>query len=105
MNDFEEVVRDLSDGVLIKLYVVPNSKKSAIVGLYGSPVRLKVKIAAVPEKGRANKELIKFLSPIFEVSASNIEIRNGDFSGFKDLYLQSLSKTDFIEKLDNYLKK
>jgi len=56
--------------------IIPKSSKNEIVE-YGDDF-LKIKIKAVPERGKANEELIKFLSKYFEVSKSSIRIINGE---------------------------
>ncbi len=38
---------------------------------------LKIKLKSVPEKGKANAELIKFLSKYFKTAKSNITILKG----------------------------
>ena len=45
-----------------KVHVKPNSSKNEIVNFDKDNKLLVVKIAAVPDKDKANKELIKFLS-------------------------------------------
>jgi uncharacterized protein len=45
----------------IEVVVKPNSKKSEVLGK-DELGRLKVAIAAPPEDGKANKELVRFLS-------------------------------------------
>ena len=47
-------------GVIFKVKVVPGSSRTVIAGVLGG--MLKVKIAAPPEKGKANKALIDFLA-------------------------------------------
>jgi uncharacterized protein (TIGR00251 family) len=47
-------------GCLLRLTVVPGAQRTQVVGLYGD--RLKVRLAAPPEKGAANRELIDFLA-------------------------------------------
>lgn len=44
---------------------------------------LKVKVHAPPVDGKANKELIDFLSEIFDVPKSHIEILSGETSSNK----------------------
>jgi uncharacterized protein (TIGR00251 family) len=46
---------------------VPGSSRSEISGIHGSS--LKVRLAAPPEGGRANEELVKVLSDAFECRA------------------------------------
>ena len=49
-----------AQGYLLRLTVVPGAQRTQVVGLYGD--RLKVRLAAPPEKGAANRELIDFLA-------------------------------------------
>lgn len=43
----------------------------------------KVKIAAPPEKGKANKALLRFLAKEWKVPTQNIEIISGETSSLK----------------------
>jgi hypothetical protein len=52
-------VRPIENGVELRLKVVPGSSRSAIVGPLGD--RLKVKVAAPPEAGKANKEVAEVI--------------------------------------------
>ena len=60
--------------VLIK--VVPRASKSEVVGLMDDGA-LKVKVAAVPEKGRANDELCEVLARHFDVGVRDVEVISG----------------------------
>lgn len=46
-------------------------------------ITYKVKIKAVPERGKANKELVEFLAKHFKVEKSNISIKSGNQSQIK----------------------
>ena len=46
-------------------------------------VTYKVKIKAVPEKNKANKELIEFLAEHFKVEKSKVSIKSGNQSQIK----------------------
>jgi len=74
--------------MLIKIKVIPNSQKNEIVEQ--SPTFMKIKIAAPPEKGKANQALIKFLAEHFKIPKTSIAIKNGLTSKTK---LIQLSKT------------
>src|SRR3954464_14801647 len=52
-------VRPIPNRVEILLKIVPNSSRSVIVGLLGD--RLKIKVAAPPEAGKANKEVVAII--------------------------------------------
>lgn len=62
----------------IKVKVVPNSSEQSIEKI--SENEFKIKLKSVPEKNKANKELLKILSKYFKVSTNNINISNGFFS-------------------------
>jgi len=72
------------DGSLLRLRVVPGSPKSCIEGLYGD--RLKVRVKAPPEKGKANRELIRFLASILDTHRAKVTIVGG--SGGRDKVVQ-----------------
>jgi len=67
--------REKSGAWLLMLWVQPNSARSALAGLHGD--RLKVRLAAPPLDGKANKELVRFLSRALDVPRKNIEITVG----------------------------
>jgi len=54
----------VKDGIRFAVRVVPGSSKTAFAGVLNG--MLKVKIAAPPEKGKANECLVEFLSDKLE---------------------------------------
>ena len=60
----------------LKLKINPNSAKNEIKAVMTDET-VKINISAQPEKGKANKELIKFLSNQFAVNKNNIKIISG----------------------------
>lgn len=74
--------------VIFKAKIGAGSSRSSIVGALGEngpgqQALLKIKIAAPPEKGKANAAVIKLLSKTFGVPAKNIEILSGQTSPLK----------------------
>lgn len=65
----------------IQIKVAPNAKKSEIVGTEAGV--LKIKLKAPPVDGKANIELIKFLSDYLEIPKSQITILHGESSRTK----------------------
>jgi uncharacterized protein (TIGR00251 family) len=57
------------------LKVVPGSRRDQIVGPYGD--RLKVKVAAPPEGGRANKAVIQLLADALSIAPRDIQVIAG----------------------------
>ncbi len=60
---------------IIRVKIIPNSSKNSIVGWQGE--FLKIRIKAQPEKGKANEEIIHFLSREFGISKKDISILSG----------------------------
>lgn len=72
---------------ILKIYVQPGASKNEIVGLYGDPPRMKIKIKAPPQDGEANLEVILFISKTLGISKSRIELMRGQTSRQKDLLI------------------
>ena len=70
--------------VTLKLRVQPRARRSEWGETLADGTR-KVRIAAPPEKGRANQELIRFLAEYYGVSRQAVEIRAGTASHAKQV--------------------
>lgn len=67
---------------------MPNSSSCSLKGVFigaDDAEFLKISVVSVPEKGRANKELISFLSSRLRVAKSNFEIVSGDTDRYKKI--------------------
>lgn len=71
--------------VRLQIIVKPNAKKTALVKI--SEQELHIAIHAKPHKGEANKELILFLSKIFDVPKSQIILKTGEGSKYKQIIM------------------
>jgi hypothetical protein len=78
-----------SQGYLLRLTVVPGAQRTQVVGLHGD--RLKVRLAAPPEKGLANRELIDFLARSLNLPKSSLKLTLGAQSRSKVVELFDLS--------------
>lgn len=74
---------------MITVKVVPGSSRSEIVGRHGT--MLKVRVAAPPEKGKANKALIEFLAKRLDLRKADLEITSGHTSSVKQVFLAGAS--------------
>ncbi len=81
----------------ISLRVYPNAARNEVVGLARGVLRLKV--AAAPIKGEANRELISFLSRLLGVDKSRLAIIKGHTSRNKLLAISGLSREEAIRRL------
>ena len=77
--------------------VTPNAARDEITGFAGGV--LSVKIAAPPEKGKANKKLIDFLSDKLGVSKSSIRLIRGQTSRRKVIAIDGLSRDEVIRRI------
>ncbi|AEJ19301.1 DUF167 domain-containing protein [Gracilinema caldarium] len=73
------------DMALINIKAVPGASKTEIKGLAEN--RIRITIAAAPENGKANEELIAFLAKKAGCSKSHIKLVSGDKSRLKTLAL------------------
>ncbi len=76
-------------GYLLRLTVVPGAQRTQVVGLYGD--RLKIRLAAPPEKGAANRELIDFLARALDLPKSSLKLTVGAQSRSKVVAVSDLS--------------
>jgi uncharacterized protein (TIGR00251 family) len=67
--------------ITLTLHVQPGAKHSEIVGMHGEA--LKIKLAAPPIEGRANKALLKLIADLFGVPLRNTELKQGGQSRHK----------------------
>ncbi len=72
----------------IRLKVVPGASRSAIIGPLGD--RLKVKVSAPPEHGKANQAVLKLLTEW--LGTKQITITTGHASAHKTVYVNGLNK-------------
>lgn len=83
--------------VRLTVKVSPGASRNEISGFRDDI--LLVKIAAPPEKGKANRELIDFLSTKLGVRKSDIDVLRGETSRTKILEISGLDHQDLKTKL------
>lgn len=86
--------------VIITVHVQPNANQNEVSDFHDGV--LKVKIAAPPVKGKANKELVKFLSNLLGISKSNLDIIKGTTSKMKTIAIRGPSKNEVLAELEKY---
>jgi len=76
--------------------VQPNAGQNQVLGFKDGV--LYVRIAAPPIKGKANQELITFLSDILGVSKSNLTIKKGITGKRKVIRITGLTQSQVMER-------
>ncbi|HEY5137880.1 MAG TPA: DUF167 domain-containing protein [Methylococcales bacterium] len=94
MAEFE--VEEVGGGVKFTVKVVPGSSRTALCGLLDG--MLKVKVAAAPEKGKANKCLTDFLAKQLGIKKNDVTVCSGQTSPIKQIQIHGVSITD-VDKL------
>ena len=81
MTAIENLQKRLLDtgSITFPVRVIPRATRSELVGMFDDGV-VKVKIAAAPERGKANEELCSFLAGLFCVPKRNVKIVSGGAS-------------------------
>ena len=74
--------------ILVAVKVSTRAANSEIVGV-ADDGSLRVRVAGVPEKGKANQELRALLSRYFGVSKSNVQIVSGETSTHKRIRVRT----------------
>jgi uncharacterized protein len=82
---------------ILALRAVPNAPATEVVGWDAG--ELKVKVQAVPEDGKANKELIRFLSKTAGIPRSAITLQSGETSRHKRLVVDGMDEETFLMRL------
>lgn len=59
----------------IGVHVVPQAKRTEVVGVHGNGIR--IRLAAPPVDGAANAELVRFLADRLGVARANVRIKSG----------------------------
>ena len=74
--DLKEIVNLESLPITLKIKVTTKSQKTEIFWILWEDI-LKLRVKAIPEKGKANKEIINFFAKSLGISKNNIEIISG----------------------------
>jgi uncharacterized protein (TIGR00251 family) len=81
----------------LSVKVTPNASRNQIVGMKDGV--LQVKIAAPPEKGKANKELIDFLAGELDVRKSAVSVIKGQTSRHKIIHITGMSNEELLKRI------
>ena len=80
-------VRASADGVLLLVSVVPNAKRTEVVGLHAGALR--VRLAAPPVDGKANDSLIAWVAGQLNLARRNVSLLRGESSRQKQLSINA----------------
>jgi hypothetical protein len=90
-------ISETPNGITFRVKVVPAGSRTSIEGMYDN--MLKVKLSAVPEKGKANEALIEFLAEKLGVKRKFVKIVSGLTSKVKQVAVEQMSQQEFFERI------
>lgn len=85
----------------LQIKVIPSSSKDCIVGWLEN--RLKIKVKAPADRGKANKAVIKLLEGSLELAKGSVSITNGTTSGNKIIEIDAIKDDAIHQKLSAIL--
>jgi hypothetical protein len=87
--------REKEDGIVVSVKVQPNSSKDRVVGEYADQIKIAVTVA--PEKGKANKAVIKLFAKWLGIKSSDIQIISGETSRDKELFIRNITEENLYK--------
>ena len=92
-------IQELDGGVVFVAKVVAGSSGATrVCGLLDG--MLKIKVSAAPEKGKANKCLLKFLAKQLGVKTNTVSIISGNSSPVKHVQVLGISAGTLLKRLN-----
>lgn len=100
MEGVEQItVRETAGGVTVPVKVIPGSSKDEVAGILGD--RLKIKTAAAPEAGKANKRICMILAAFLQVPRDAVRIERGASGPLKDIRILGISAQQCKQRLSD----
>jgi len=93
------MMSDTGGEIRLSLNVYPGAAKNEVVSFTDDLLR--IKIAAPPLKGKANRELVAFLSKYLGVGKGNINIIKGHTSRNKIIAINGISQEELRQRLSS----
>ena len=95
----KDAIKEVKDGVILDLEISAGAKGTAVRGYNPWRRRIEVRLSEKAQKGRANEQLISFLSDLFIVNARNVEIISGSTNSKKSVKISGLNTNSALKIL------
>lgn len=92
---------DHKEGVILPVRAQPGAKRSGVVGVHGTS--LKVAVNAPPVDGKANEALRQALAEALDLRASQVELVGAAASRDKKFLIRGATREELEEKLTRIL--
>jgi uncharacterized protein (TIGR00251 family) len=97
-----EAITKIEEGVLVDIEVSTNAEKFMITGYNEWRKAFEIKIKAIPQKGKANKEIILQFS---RITNRNVELSSGHKSHHKTIKIYDINEKEILEILNQQINK
>jgi hypothetical protein len=96
--------RASGSGVVLAVKVTPKASRDEVLGIEIHAERpvLRVRVSAAPDKGRANKAVVKLIGKWLGIPASSITLASGANARLKSLFLEG-DTDDRLKRLGDAL--
>ncbi len=94
-------IRVTDQGIQLFLKVTPKAARTRIgdIRQVGNQFILKIYIQSPAEKGKANQDLILFLSQTWRIPQQDIHLITGQTSRYKTLLIHNITETELRQRL------
>ena len=89
------------DGVRLAVKVVPNASRTCVVGEIDGA--LKVAVAAPPEKGKANKAVVRLIARVLGLRANRVAVVAGHTTAQKLIHVTGLSAAEVARRISEII--
>ncbi len=83
----KDAVRQTREGVVLDLEISPGAKETCMHGYNPWRKRIEVRLSERAQRGKANEQLISFLSDLFHVNSREVRIITGTANSKKSLLI------------------
>ena len=95
----KDAIRHVEDGVILELDISAGSKETAIKGYNPWRKRIEIRLSERAQKGKANAELMFFLSNLFKVHSRDVELISGSTNSKKSVKIIQAQAEDILKIL------
>lgn len=89
--------RSESNTIMVRVKAVPGASRNSIAGLLGD--RIKVRISAAPEGGKANKAIIRLLASELAIKPAQIKLVSGQTNPEKIFAIEGIMPEQLTRSL------
>lgn len=94
---FGPAIQEDENGVTFTAKIVPGSSRTTVSGWLDDMI--KIRVAAAPEKGKANQCLVAYLAEQLGVRKNEVRVIGGQTHAVKQIQVVGLSAGTLLEKL------